>query len=796
MSASVAQPRHYFALFAGTGWLAGIWLGSVAGLPLAYWTLIGLALVVAAAVVWQRDDRGLLLATLAAVALGAARFASTLPVDTPSHLAHYNGAAGVTVIGLVAAEPELSDTTVRLAVQSKAILAGDVEQPVEGLLLVRIPRFPAVEYGSTVRLVGDLNAPAAEADAGYQRYLARRGFESEMAFPGLTVLATDGGRPLMRALLAVKDYARETIQRILPEPQAALLVGILLGDDSGMPPDLLDDFRTTGMTHIIAISGFNIALIIAVLDAVSAPFLPRRLAAVLILVLIGLYAVLVGAGASVVRAAIMGGVALVGLRLLGRPAFVFASLLISAFVMTVVNPLTLWDVGFQLSFAATLGLVLFAGRWSGWTRERIDRGLGPASAPVSAVVIDGLVVTLAAQLLTLPLILYHFGRLPLASLPANLLVLPAQPPLMATGGLATLAGMVAEPLGRALGLGAWLFLTYTERVIQWLAGFEWASWPVTLSATGLLVVYGFIALATAATTRRRGEPAGSRALPPGVVLPMAAGLVLAALLVTQWALARPDGRLHVAFLDVGQGDATLIQFPEGQQVLVDGGHYPGMLQAALGEVMPFGDRSIDVVVATHPDADHVSGLVEVLERYDVGRLVTNGQPAAADPAFAALLVAAERAGVEVVPVARGDALVAGGSLRLDVLHPPADWPVEDQNEASVVLRLTYGETSVLLTGDAGIEAEASMLASGIDLQSDVLKAGHHGSAGSTGAPFLAAVAPEVVVISVGAENRFGHPAPAVLERVASAGAAVVRTDEMGTVALTADQERFWFEKAR
>ena len=263
------------------------------------------------------------------------------------------------------------------------------------------------------------------------------------------------------------------------------------------------------------------------------------------------------------------------------------------------------------------------------------------------------------------------------------------------------------------------------------------------------------------------------------------------LLAGAWWLQRPDGRLHVAFFDVGQGDATLIQSPNGRQVLIDGGRYSSRVLAQLGEQMPFWDHSLDLVIATHPDDDHAAGLVTVVERYDVDGVMTNGATAD-DAGYAALLAAAEATGAPVLVAQPGQTIDLGDGARLDILSAGGDAGMAD-NDTSVVARLTYGELSVLLTGDAGEAAEASLLAGGQLSPIVVLKAGHHGANTSSGEAFLAVVRPQVVVISVGADNSYGHPAPAMLTRAAGVGAVVLRTDELGTIELVSDGTRMWWE---
>jgi competence protein ComEC len=268
--------------------------------------------------------------------------------------------------------------------------------------------------------------------------------------------------------------------------------------------------------------------------------------------------------------------------------------------------------------------------------------------------------------------------------------------------------------------------------------------------------------------------------------------VLAVIVALIWlaAIGLPDGRLHVYFLNVGQGDAILIVAPDGRQTLIDGGPSPAALLNELGAVMPFWDRSLDLVVLTHPDLDHMAGLSPALARYRVTHALSTPLSASA-PQAAAWRDALAAAGVTPTVAVPGLRVLSGGPT-LTVLRASssesAGFATDDNNE-SLVLRLDYGATSFLFTGDAEEMAERALLSTGAPLRADVLKVGHHGSNRSTSAAFLTAVAPRLAVISVGADNRFGHPHPDVLQRLA--GIRVLRTDQSGRIEITSDGKALW-----
>jgi len=486
------------------------------------------------------------------------------------------------------------------------------------------------------------------------------------------------------------------------------------------------------------------------------------------------------------------GALVIGAALLGRRAHPLTALAAATLAMTAANPLLLWSVSFQLSFAATLGLL--AALPAIYRRLAGHRSAPPdgadATAPAWAAVVSALGATVVAQLATLPVLWYHFGEVSLVSLPANALVLPLQGVVMPLGACAVALGAVWLPAGRVLAWPLWLVLRYTTFVVEALARVPGASLPVPpAGAWALLGLYTVAALAL--TLRRRPtvwarvRRAAGAAWRSGRA-PVALGAVAA--LVWIGALQLPDGRLHAHFLDVGQGDAVLLRTPGGRTILVDGGPDPVLAASRVGRALPFWQRRIDLVVATHADQDHLAGLMGIVEHYEVGQ-VMQGPMVTEDPLQEAWLDALDQRGIPVIPATRGTVITLGESTRIEVVHPPADaapGAEADDNASSVVLRVVAGRCRLLLTGDIDAATEAALLAAGTPLDATVLKVSHHGSGGASSAPFLTAVAPEVAVISVGADNGFGHPAPATLQRLEEAGARVLRTDRDGTVIVSTD----------
>ncbi|HRJ40964.1 MAG TPA: ComEC/Rec2 family competence protein [Caldilineaceae bacterium] len=527
---------------------------------------------------------------------------------------------------------------------------------------------------------------------------------------------------------------------------------------------------------------------------------------------IALYALLVGGDAAVMRAALMGSLFVVA-TVLNRQSTGLVSLAGACWAMTLLNPLTLWDVGFELSSAATAGLILFspgftAGLkrlWPGiaWGGQLTGGLAAQGTLLLFGLLQDGLLITLAANLTTLPLVVYYFERLSLVSLLTNLLIAPVQSYIMLLGGSGLLIGLTGLEVIAQIPLWiAYLCLAWTVAMVRWSAVLPWASIDVFSYAPGsLLLTYGLLFgwhWRKGLTKMLHWRPQISTDLlwrwGRTVGLP---SLAVGALLLWQILLTRPDGLLHLYFLDIGQGDGILVQTPSGRQLLIDGGSDAQRLFAQLGAAMPFWDRSLDMVVATHPDWDHMGGQLGVPDRFAIGQaLISENLWEHED--FAEWRVEMEEDGTQIILQSQGGWIDLGDGAALWVLWPPPEEampPVEDddKNERSLVLRLVYGEFTVLLTGDAGIPAENALLGSGQPLSAHILKVGHHGSRNSTGPDFVQAVQPEVAIVQVG-ENRYGHPDEAVLATLA--GRLLLRNDLHGRIHIYTDGAQMWIETER
>lgn len=769
---------------AGIFWFIGLWLASeFTNLSWQIWLLgVGVGAILTVLGLGIRFDPLRTVGFLLAIGcLAGGRYILAQPTIDSAHVAFYNESE-VILTGLVVDEPYLKDQNSRLDLRVEAItLAGGATREVTGRVFVTLPRFPVIQYGTRIRLIGELAEPPEFDTFDYRAYLQRQGVHSLMLFPQVEVLEERVGSPFFHAIYDFKSHAKTLINRFIAEPAAALLNGILLGDDSGLPEELDFYFRQSGMSHIIAISGYNVALLAGLLLGITRPAGQNLATGITTVVLIA-YAILVGAEPSVVRATIMGIIYVVSKNQLGQRYNTMGVLMVAGMGMTLFNPFAAWDVGFQLSFTATLGILIYAQRFANWMKTKLAHYLTVDAVRLAMDVLAELVcVTLAAQLLTLPLIIFYFGQLSLISLIANLVILPVQPFVMILGGLTILVGLlpvIGSFLGQLMGWGAWLFLSYSIVATRLLGGLPFAALPFTLNMGGVIALY----LLIGAVSWLVIQPPNQREQ----VLQMfgnsffqrlALGiLVIGTVLTFAWGRTQPDGQLHLYFFNVGHGNATLIVTPTGRQILVDGGASPTRLNSQLGAVVPFWDRQIDMVIATNPSANYVAGLSGVFERYQVEQFLNSGATLGASSAYDALSQQVEAGQVVSHTLQLGEAVQVEDGVAVQVAFA---------DQETLVLRLDYGDLTVTLGGAIAAEMEQKMVARGDVLASLVYHVAQQGSDKANLSTFLQALSPQILLLSSG-ENRAGDPKQAVLERLALTGAPLLRTDQLGTIELVSD----------
>ncbi len=792
-------------IYLSCAWIGGILAGAVISPPplLILVSLSPLLLLHRL----RRHRRTIILVslTLAAFLGGAVRLAQSQPPLDETQLNFYNGQS-VVVHGTVASDPERGDRSVQIRLAAMEIEADQGTSPVAGNVLIITPPYAAYSYGDRLIVSGPLETPPQFDGFNYQAYLASKGIRSTMLYPHIEAAGGRGGFAPLAKIYEVRKRLAQGLARTLPEPQASLAQGIILGIRGGIPPDIEESFSRSGAAHLLAISGLHLGILAGSIIGAAVWLLGKRRYVYVWLTMgaVWTYVCLSGIHPPVVRAAIMVSLFLIA-ELLGRQKSAITALALAAAVMVGLNPGLLWSASFQMSFMAMVGLIYIAPLLQRVFRRAVEsrwgkEGVGASWAHIAA---DGAAVSIGTLIAVGPLIALYFGIVSLIAPLTNLLALPTLPATITACAAAAVGGLAVSPAAQVIAWPAWLLTSYLTVVTEAMSAAPKAYIETATDAGAWLG--GYYATLTAAlfviNRRQTASAIAARAaarLRQGLSGNLARRLVpllmLAAAAVGIAHLTMPDSRLHVSFLDVGQGDAILIQRGT-TQILVDGGPSGHRAAARLGEKTAFWDRSIELMILTHPSTDHVTGLTEVLNRYDVKR-VMHPQTDFRSGAYETWLKAVEAEGAATVIAQRGQLISIGDEVTIEVLNPPNPplaGTYSDVDNNAIVLKVTMGQVSFLLTADLMQEGEWDIAAAGANLNSTVLKAGHHGSKTSSNPDFLAAVAPRTVVISVGGDNTYGHPHNEVTGRLVEAIGTgnIYRTDEMGTVEFITNGERLW-----
>ena len=777
-------------------WLALAFAGGVLAAdhtppqPLGLFVAAGLAL--GAMLVGRRLDLpplGLdILCLLLFALLGAQRYHSTTALLPAHHIRHAPFLdQSVRVGGRIGEAPQGQPDRTRFILDLSQVRTDSLQYPAVGRVLVTVRELPWIaDYGDSLVLQGRLLRPWPARNPGafdYRRFLAHRGIYATLSVrKGEQVIAHQalpGSWFNEYLLLPLRRAIRSGIQSNLTGAPAGLLEGILLGHKHRIPEEVKQDFRLTGLAHALVISGLHVGLLaIFLLTAFNLCRLPPRWAALATVLSLFLYACATDLQAPVVRASLMAAAVLLG-RVLERRGDVFNALGLAALLILALWPTSLLTLSFQLSFGATGAIAglhstlagLFPANW----RRQDHWANNWLVAPLCA--------SMAAQIGTGPLIAYHFQQLAPIGLAANLVVVPLLALAIALGLLAGLAGSLL-PLGAApFNAVNYLVLKALLGLVDGLADLPGAALSVPKPSLGFLFLCGLITLLIPHLPHYR------------LARKTALFALVIGLNIWVWQRAWPTRELEITFLDVGQGDAALVRFPHGRTMLVDGGNRSADFDYGARVLRPYlRHRNIDrldIVVASHPHNDHIGGLVSLLETFEVGHYIDSGQQYDSWTARRLRQLIAEKQ-IRYHAVQAGDSLAGLDGAGALILHPTRAFvdstgaSPQGLNNGSVAFRLTYGDISLLFTGDIEEETEPALLAWGARLRSQVLKVPHHGSRTSSHRPFIEAVRPDLALVSVGSFNRFGHPDPQVLVRLQEQGSLVYRTDDQGAFILRTD----------
>jgi len=632
------------------------------------------------------------------------------------------------------------------------------------------------KYGDILAVEGTWQVALDKRNPGgfdYRSYLEHQEVSGILNIGGRRMVSHSPGNIFISGLIIpLRRYIRGVIERHLTGDQGSLLAGLLLGERYNLSRPVREAFSDTGTSHVLAVSGLHAGLMAFIIFVILRIIqLPKRAASLGTVAGLVIYTLLSGASPSIIRSSIMVGAVLLGgmlerrgngLNMLG-----LAGLLILAFW-----PDAVFDIGFQLSFGATAGILALTRPIEGLL-FKISQ-----NAPVRKWLLTPLAVSLAAQIFTAPLMAWHFHRIPTVSLLANLVVVPLTGLVLALGLalvlLSILGGWIAWPLAACAYLCSGIMLEAVSFFSRLKFGtINWAS----VSPPQLILYAGICLLPF--LWRRAGKPR---------LVTIFAIMAALSAMVWQQALAKPAG-LKVTFLDVGQGDCALVEFANGKKYLIDAGLCSPNRDSGRDVIVPFlrskGIVRIDCALISHSDADHCGGLSYLLDHVRVDRIMIGGHPSE-QKLYNAAMETAVRRGITIDTVRGYDTLDGAWPAR-GFLYSRED-STPNGNESSLVFYLRYGQADILFSGDMGPELESILLSKGLLGRCKVLKVPHHGARPNNPAGLANIIRPEMAVISVGEKNRFGHPAREALENYAACGSRIFRTDQCGAVIVETDGE--------
>jgi competence protein ComEC len=727
------------------------------------------------------------------------------PTFPPHHLRHLTLPQEVTVEGWLYREPERFPHRGRLYLEAQRVWKDGAAYQAAGKILLTVRSLSSLwQYGDVMRVPLKLRTPRNFHTPGsfdYEGYLARHDIY-------LTAFLWDD-RPIERLGTTprsiqhrIEDLRRHLgtlFSTQLDSQTAAVLRALIIGDQGLIDTDLRQAFAQAGVTHVLSISGLHIALVAAtaygawwwilsrsrrLLLSISMP----KLASLLTLPPVLFYAALAGGSVATWRSVIMVFVYLLA-RLVDRKGDVYRSLALAALVIAIIEPGVVLDISFQLSFISVFSIVLGIERLFSWW-EKWQRPSFLPEAPLRAKLLRWGVAYSAVSVFALlgaaPLTAFHFNQISLVGLIANLLVVPLLGSAAVVFGLLTVVGFFLD--SRLAVLLLWLagyFTRVGNMLVNWFATLPYASFHVvTPSEFELFLLY---ALFLCFLCRALLSPPLLRSFVPVLVVGLFAD-------AAWWTWERHlHHTLRVSFLDVGQGDAAVAELPDGQVMLIDGGGFASQdFDTGEAIIAPFlWQRKIgrvDIVVMSHPQLDHYGGLLYIAEHFSPRELWFNGEQAQGER-FANLMETVKRKGIQLRLLCREAPPPTYRGVLIHVLHPPCNNTL-DTNNGSLVLRLSYGTTDMLFTGDIEQEGEAALLTATSSLSSEIVKVPHHGSRTSSSLAFVSATTPAVAIASLGADNRFRFPAQEVAQRYKNQGTTWLRTDQAGTVTVISDRRGY------
>ncbi|GAB6180044.1 DNA internalization-related competence protein ComEC/Rec2 [Desulfotomaculum defluvii] len=701
----------------------------------------------------------------------------------------------IQVTGIVINQPDHRPEASFYKFKVQHIIENGQAKPTTGVLRVKtIENKKKYRYGDILKCTGYLSVPELPGNPGafdYHAWLTGQGIAAILTVQrteDVKVLGREGSE-IVKIALDLRSYLENIYDQSLSQDKAAILKGLIFGTRGDIPPEIALAFNETGLVHILSVSGYHVGLVAGMILVLLRLFhVPVRYIAPVTIPLLLFYAVMTGLGPAVLRSTLMA-ILLLLAHHLGRQRDWPTTLAVTAGIILVINPLNLFDIGFQLSFAATWGLLY------------ITPVLNNLLHQIPKVILLLITIPLAAQLATLPLVILYFNLVSPVSILANLLTVHLVGIIMLMGALALLVGILYLPLGCFLNIGTGVLINLFIHLVQFCHSLPGASFYLATPPLWLIFLY-YLTLIFMFHILQYPKDRGRliQILPKGKYRIVT---LVPTLLLILWLFMPTSKPLQLHFIDVGQGDSTLLITPGHRVVLIDTGGWRDELLTGRGAgtnvVLPYlhrlGINQLDALILTHPHADHVAGARTIVEVMPVTMVVISPygleRDDDVDKGYHELLQEIRNRHIPIYAVKKGDQLRIDSQVTMQCLSPEniIKGTNSDANNNSLVFLLNYLERTALLTGDIEVEAEQRLLEKQQLVNPEILKVPHHGSSYFY-KNFFDSMSPQAAIISVGAGNRFNHPSPRTLAALREVNSKIYRTDQHGAVIFTTNGSKW------
>ncbi len=649
-----------------------------------------------------------------------------------------------------------------------------------------------LNYGDKIIVKGNFeeaNTARNEGGFDYKQYLKSKNIYGIVTVDKKDIETINKNNVGVIDLLAnkVRNSMKRKIEQNLPNETNELLSGMLIGEKSNLQKEIQEDFRDSSLSHVLAISGMHVSyVILGITFVINKLKFSKKMSKIVIILILLFFIILTGKTASVTRACFMSSYIILA-SLLHKKAHVLGSISISLLIILIINPYFILDIGLQLSYGGTIGIVLIYPILKKYKKKKEDKTgrIKKVLYKIKDKIIDTILITISANLVIFPIVLFHYNIMSFTFIISNLLISPIIGIIIILGFLSVFASYIVSPISKIMFFFLQIFLSVLAQIAHFCAELPLSKVYFPTPKIYIIIIY-YIFLIYFILVKNKiitGKKIDKKVFIIFTIIVIILNLILNFIPKT----------FTISFIDVGQGDSMLISTPKGKNILVDGGGSRDETTFNIGKqtLIPYllnkGITKLDYIIISHFDSDHATGVAQILGKIDVSSIILTRQLEENDIYRHILSIAKEKK-IKLIYVKEGDVLKIGG-IKISIIHPENKLMINNpMNNNSIVCKVEYNSFSMLLTGDIEMEAEELILRKNINLKADVLKVAHHGSKTSTTGEFLKAINPKVALIGVGKNNNFGHPSNEVIQRLKENGTRIYRTDENGEISITVNKK--------